>query len=76
MQLVREGQSHHFRQEHSSLWLVAPRFPQLQGEYRKQETRCPHGFARSAWRIRAGKPGKNVVSLCGDKSVEKAYSFS
>ena len=21
------------------------------------------------------KPGKNVVSLCGDKSVEKAYSF-
>ena len=63
MQLVREGQSHHFRQEHSSLWLVAPRFPQLQGEYRKQETRCPHGFARSAWRIRAGNP-ERTWSAC------------
>jgi hypothetical protein len=57
---------------------VAPRFPQLQGEYRKQETCCPNGTLAAMERMEnplRRKPGKNVVSLCGDKSVEKAYSF-
>mmetsp|Transcript_50616 Transcript_50616/g.103086 ORF Transcript_50616/g.103086 Transcript_50616/m.103086 type:complete len:801 (+) Transcript_50616:39-2441(+) len=40
-------------EEHSSLWLVAPRFPQLQGEYRKQETRKERG--QPVWRQVSGE---------------------
>jgi len=38
---------------HSSLWLVAPRFPLLQGEYRKQEARKERG--QPVWRQVSGE---------------------